>query len=52
MGKKIVSVCINACDKFTFIIGYLLHPRKDKSIEMLAVATGIISYIQIKKIDG
>jgi hypothetical protein len=26
--RKIVSVCISACDKFTFINGYLLHPKK------------------------
>lgn len=43
-----VSVCISACDKFIFINGYLLHPEKDKSLEMLAVTTGFIYCIPIK----
>ena len=46
--RNIVSVCINACDQFTFINEYLLHPQKDKSLEMLAITTCFISYIQIK----
>jgi hypothetical protein len=50
--RKIVSLCIGGCDKFTFISGYLLHPNKDKSLEMLAVTTGLTSYIEIKKVDG
>ena len=49
--RTIVSVCISACDKFTFINEYLLHPKKDKSLEILAVTTGFISYIQIKRVD-
>ena len=50
--ENIVSVFINVCDKFTFINGYLLHPKKDKPLKMLAVTTGFISYTQIKKVDG
>ena len=46
--RTIVSACIIACDQFTFINGYLLHPKMDKSLEILAVTTGFISYIQIK----
>ena len=40
------------CDAFTFINGYLLHPKKDKPLEMLAVTTGFNSYIQITRVDG
>ena len=32
--------------------GYLLHPKKDKPLEMLAVTTGSISYMQITKVNG
>jgi hypothetical protein len=39
-------------DQFTFINEYLLHPKKDKSLEMLAATTGFISYIQITRVDG
>jgi hypothetical protein len=34
------------------INGYLLHPKKDKPLEMLAVTTCFISYVQITKVDG
>ena len=39
--RTIASVCISACDQFTFINEYLLHPKKDKSFEMYLYAYNI-----------